>query len=101
MSADVRVSPVAVAHGGLTITIEETPVASQPAPLGQGETVVLPRTGINVDDGSNASLAMLRGASLGALVGGMNRLGVSPRDLITILQALRAAGALQAEILVQ
>ncbi len=101
MSADVRVSAVAVAHGGLTITVDETPVASQPAPLSGGDTVVLPRTSVRVDDGSGASLAMLRGASLQQLVGGLNQLGVSPRDLITILQALKTAGALQAEILVQ
>lgn len=102
MGADVRISPVAIAQGGLTISVSENPVASQPAPFGDGETVVLPRTSIGVDDGGGASLAMIGGgASLSALVSGLNTLGVSPRDLITILQALRTSGALQAEIEVQ
>lgn len=102
MGADVRISPVAIAQGGLTISVSEAPVASQPEPFSDGETVVLPRTRIDVDDGSGASLAMLGGgASLSSLVSGLNALGVSPRDLITILQALRTAGALQAEIEVQ
>ena len=102
MSADVRISPVAIAQGGLTISVSETPVASQPAPLSEGETVVLPRTSIDVNDGNGASLAMVGGgSSLSSLVSGLNALGVSPRDLITILQALKTAGALQAEIQVQ
>ncbi|AXK43688.1 flagellar basal body P-ring protein FlgI [Erythrobacter aureus] len=102
MNADVKISPVAIAQGGLTISIMETPVASQPGPFSRGETVVLPRTSIEVDDGGGASLAMLdQGASLKSLVAGLNSLGVSPRDLITILQALKTAGALQADIEVQ
>lgn len=102
MGADVRVSPVAIAQGGLTISVTETPVASQPAPFSDGQTAVLPRTRIEANDGNGASLAMLTsGTSLQTLVGGLNALGVSPRDLITILQALKTAGALQAEIAVQ
>lgn len=101
MTADVKVSPVAIAQGGLTISVAETPVASQPAPFSGGQTQVLPRTQVSVNDGNGASLALVQGASLKTLVGGLNALGVSPRDLITILQALRAAGALQAEIEVQ
>lgn len=101
MTADVKISPVAIAQGGLTIAVSETPVASQPAPLSQGQTAILPRTDVQVDDGSGASLAMVEGASLKSLVSGLNMLGVSPRDLITILQALRGAGALQADIEVQ
>ncbi len=102
MSDDVRISPVAIAQGGLTISVSEAPIASQPAPFSQGETVVLPRSRIDVDDGNGASLAMVGGgASLRSLVGGLNTLGVSPRDLISILQAVKTAGALQAEIDVQ
>lgn len=101
MSADVRLSPVAIAQGGLTISISEAPVASQPAPLSEGQTVVLPRTRVAVDEGPRGSLATVAGASLQALVGGLNTLGVAPRDLIAILQAVKAAGALQAEIEVQ
>lgn len=101
MTADVKISPVAIAQGGLTISISENPVAVQPAPLSGGETQVLPRSQVAVDDGGGKSLAMVEGASLRNLVGGLNALGVSPRDLITILQALRTAGALQADIEVQ
>lgn len=101
MTADVRVSPVAIAQGGLTISVSENPIASQPGPLSTGQTQVLPRTQVAVDDGGGASLAMVEGESLKTLVTSLNRLGVSPRDLITILQALRSAGALQAEIEVQ
>ncbi|WP_188056586.1 MULTISPECIES: flagellar basal body P-ring protein FlgI [unclassified Sphingosinithalassobacter] len=101
MSNDVKISPVAIAQGGLTVTISETPMVSQPNPLAQGETVVVPRTQVGVDDGGGASLAIVEGASLQSLVSGLNTLGVSPRDLITILQAVKSAGALQAEITVQ
>jgi flagellar P-ring protein precursor FlgI len=101
MSADVRVSPVAVAQGGLTISVTEMPEVSQPAPFSEGETVVVPRTYVDVDDGQGRSLAMVQGTSLRELVSGLNALGVSPRDLITILQAIKSAGALQAEIEVQ
>lgn len=102
MGTDVRISPVAIAQGGLTISVSETPIVSQPAPLSGGETTVVPRTQISVDDGGGASLAMVGGgASLQSLVSGLNALGVSPRDLITILQAIKTAGALQAEIEVQ
>lgn len=101
MNADVRITPVAIAQGGLTITVTETPVVSQPAPLSNGQTTVVPRTNVQVDDGNGASLAMIDGATLKTLVSGLNTLGVSPRDLITILQAVKSAGALQAEIEVQ
>jgi flagellar P-ring protein FlgI len=101
MNADVKITPVAIAQGGLTITVTERPQVSQPAPLSNGQTTVVPRTDVQVDDGNGASLAMVSGASLQSLVSGLNTLGVSPRDLITILQAVKSAGALQAEIEVQ
>ncbi|WP_395334148.1 flagellar basal body P-ring protein FlgI [Novosphingobium sp. BL-8H] len=102
MGADVRVSPVAIAQGGLTISVTESPIVSQPAPFSNGQTTTVPRTRVEANDGNGASLAMLtEGTSLRTLVSGLNSLGVSPRDLITILQALQSAGALQAEITVQ
>lgn len=101
MTADVKLSPVAVAQGGLTISVAEAPQVVQPEPLGRGETAVVPRTAVEVDDGGGRSLAMVQGATLRQLVAGLNALGVSPRDLITILQAVKSAGALQAEIEVQ
>ncbi|MGN6374321.1 MAG: flagellar basal body P-ring protein FlgI [Sphingomonas sp.] len=103
MGADVRISPVAIAQGGLTISVSENPVVSQPAPFSKGgTTTVVPRTTIAVDDGSGRSLGMVGGeSSLASLVAGLNALGVSPRDLITILEAIKSAGALQADIEVQ
>ena len=99
MGRDVRVSNVAVAQGNLTVTISEQPVVSQPAPRSNGETVVVPRTGVKVDTGDGARLAIVKeGVTLREVVDGLNALGVGPRDLIAILQAIKASGALQAEI---
>jgi len=99
MGEQVRVSTVAIAQGNLTIRITETPQVSQPNALGQGETVVVPRTQIEVDDQAERRLGVLRGGvTLSELVRGLNSLGVGPRDLITILQSIRAAGALHAEL---
>lgn len=102
MGQNIRISPVAIAQGALTITVSENSVVSQPNPLSTGETVVLPATQITVDDGQGKKLAVLdQGDSLRSLVKGLNALGVSPRDLITIFQAIKSAGALQAEVVVQ
>lgn len=100
MGADVRVSTVAIAQGNLTIRITETPLVSQPAPFSdQGQTVVVPRTELEVDTGTENRLAVVpEGVTLQDLVDGLNALGVGPRDMISILQAIKAAGALQAEI---
>ena len=99
MGSDVRISTVAIAQGNLTIKVNETPEASQPLPFSQGQTKVLPRTSIQVDDGKGNKMAVLNeGVSLQRLVDGLNALGVGPRDIISILQAIKAAGALQADI---
>jgi flagellar P-ring protein precursor FlgI len=100
MGENVRISTVAIAQGNLTIRITETPQVSQPAPFSNtGATAVVPRTDITVDEGSEQRLAVLpEGVSLQELVNGLNTLGIGPRDLITILQAVKASGALQAEI---
>jgi flagellar P-ring protein precursor FlgI len=99
MGKDVRVSTVAVAQGNLTVTISEQPQVSQPAPFSRGQTTVVPRTGVRVDTGEGARLAIVKdGVSLADLVDGLNALGIGPRDLIAILQAIKAAGALQADI---
>ncbi len=98
MGKDVRVSTVAVAQSNLTVTIAENPQVVQPNPLSFGVTAVEPRTEINVDE-AGSNLAMVReSVSLQELVDGLNALGISPRDLIAILQAIKASGALQAEI---
>nr|WP_263967172.1 flagellar basal body P-ring protein FlgI [Roseomonas sp. SXEYE001]MCV4208101.1 flagellar basal body P-ring protein FlgI [Roseomonas sp. SXEYE001] len=99
MGANVRVSTVAIAQGNLTIRVTETPQVSQPNPMARGETVVVPRTGIEVDDQRERRLGILRrSVTLEELVRGLNSLGVGPRDLIAILQSIKAAGALQAEL---
>ena len=99
MGRDVRVSQVAVAQGNLTVTISEAPEVSQPEALSNGETVVVPRTNVKVDTGDKNKLALVReGVTLRELVDGLNALGVGPRDLISILQAIKSAGALQADI---
>jgi flagellar P-ring protein precursor FlgI len=99
IGANVRVSTVAIAQGNLTIRVTETPQVSQPNPLARGETVVVPRTNIEVDDQRERRMGILpRSVTLEELVRGLNSLGVGPRDLITILQSIKAAGALQAEL---
>ncbi|HEY1707384.1 MAG TPA: flagellar basal body P-ring protein FlgI [Rhizomicrobium sp.] len=99
MGSDVRISTVAIAQGNLTIRVSEAPQASQPAPFSQGSTEVLPRTSISVDDSKGNKMAVVsQGVSLQSLVNGLNALGVGPRDIISILQAIKAAGALQADI---
>lgn len=99
MGENVRISTVAIAQGNLTIRITETPQVSQPQPFGQGQTAVVPRTGIEIDEGEDRKLTVLNeGVSLQELVDGLNALGIGPRDMITILQTIKAAGALQAEI---
>ncbi|WP_421861647.1 flagellar basal body P-ring protein FlgI [Parvibaculum sp.] len=100
MGQDVRVSKVAIAQGNLTISVSETPQVSQPSPFStQGDTVVVPRTDVNVDEEEGKQLGIIDGSiSLKELVDGLNTLGVSPRDMITILQAIKSSGALQADI---
>jgi flagellar P-ring protein FlgI len=100
MGADVRISAVAIAQGNLTIRVTETPQVSQPSPFSNtGTTQVVPRTSIQVDEGKGNKMAVLNaGVSLQNLVDGLNALGVGPRDIISILQAIKAAGALQADI---
>lgn len=100
IGSEVKISTVAIAQGNLTVRITETPQVSQPNPFAeQGETVVVPRTDLEINNSPDAKLAVVEtGVTLEDLVTGLNRLGVPPRDVITILQAIKAAGALQAEI---
>jgi flagellar P-ring protein precursor FlgI len=99
MGRDVRISEVAVAQGNLTVRITETPLVSQPNAFGDGETVAVPRTRVEVNEETDSRMVVMREAvTLDDLVGGLNALGVGPRDLISILQSIRAAGALQAEL---
>jgi len=101
----VRVQPVAVSHGALTVTINENPQVSQPNPgglLGQaaGQTVVVPQSAINVNQGNNRMFVFNPGVSLSEIVRAVNNVGAAPSDLVAILEALKSAGALRAELII-
>ena len=100
MGENVHINTVAIAQGNLTIRITETPQVSQPSPLSEGgTTVVVPRTDVAIDEQKDRKLALLNsGVSLQQLVQGLNALGIGPRDMISILQSIKAAGALQADL---
>jgi len=98
MGRDVRVATVAVAQGNLTVSISESPQVSQPNPLARGRTVVTPRSSVSVSEDGKKLALVKDGVSLQQLVDGLNGLGIGPRDLIGILQAIKAAGAIQADI---
>jgi len=98
MGRDVRVATVAVAQGNLTVTISESRQVSQPNPLSNGRTVSTPRTKIGITEDGKKFAVVKDGVSLQQLVDGLNGLGIGPRDLIGILQAIKAAGAIEADI---
>lgn len=100
MGEQVRISTVAIAQGSLTIRITETQQVSQPGAFAEaGNTEVVDRTNIEIDEADSERLAVLdQGITLQELVNGLNALGIGPRDMISILQTIKAAGALQAEI---
>lgn len=100
IGSHVRVSPAAVAHGSLTVTISEKPEVSQPAPFSQGETTVVPRSDIEITEGSGRMFLFNAGVSLDAIVRAVNQVGAAPGDLVAILEALKQAGALRAELIV-
>lgn len=97
---NVRVSPVAITHGGLTVSITENLDVDQPEPLAGGETIITPRTGIQVDEESGHMFQFQPGTSLQELVEAVNQVGAAPGDLMAILEALKQAGALKAELVV-
>lgn len=102
MGEDVRISRVAVAQGNLTLRIQEEPIAVQPNPFAEGQTVILPRTNVGLAEEAGTGLAEVSGGtSLSEVVGALNALGVSPRDMIDILSSIEAAGALHAEFIVR
>ena len=100
MGEAVRVSTVAIQQGNLTITVREQPAVSQPGAFARGgETVVVPQSDVSIEEEKGKQfLTVGSGASLSSLIAGLNALGLTPRDMISILQTIKAAGALQAEI---
>ena len=100
INGSVRVSPAAVAHGNLTVRISEDPFVSQPAPRSGGRTVVVPDSAIEVEEERARAFVFAPGVALASIVDAVNRVGASPSDLVAILEALKAAGALKAELIV-
>ncbi|MFO7783493.1 MAG: flagellar basal body P-ring protein FlgI [Thermodesulfobacteriota bacterium] len=98
MGDNVRIAPVAIAHGNLSVQIKERKDVSQPLPFARGETVVTDDTELAVTEERQKLLYLSEGANLGEVVNALNAIGVSPRDLITVLQAIRASGALYADL---
>ncbi|NJO22892.1 MAG: flagellar basal body P-ring protein FlgI [Sphingomonadales bacterium] len=97
---DVQISTVAVAHGNLTVRVTENTKVSQPAPFSDGQTVVAPESYVSADQ-NGGNLAVIRGTTLQSFVGGLNKIGLKPQGIIAILQAIKSAGALQADLVVQ
>lgn len=95
---NVRINTIALSHGNLSIVIKETPKVSQPLPFTQGETTVVPETQVTVEEQKSQLFLLPKGTTIRELVRALNALGVSSRDLITIFQAIKASGALQAEL---
>jgi flagellar P-ring protein precursor FlgI len=100
INSKVRVQPAAVSHGSLVVTISENPQVSQPAPFSNGRTVVVPQSDVQVDQGNNHMFVFNPGVSLDEIVRAVNNVGASPSDLVAILEALKSAGALRAELIV-
>jgi flagellar P-ring protein precursor FlgI len=97
MGANITISPVAVAHGGLTIEVQEDKEVSQPGALSNGQTTTVDNTRVHADE-EHGKLTLLNGVTVGDVVSALNAMGVTPRDLIVILQAMRSAGGLHADI---
>jgi flagellar P-ring protein precursor FlgI len=98
LGKDVRIAPVAILHGNLSVEVQTTPLVSQPAPLSQGSTEVVPQTRVGVKEEKARNLVLKQGATVEELVRALAAIGSTPRDVIAILQSLRSAGALEAEI---
>ncbi|MBM3083170.1 flagellar basal body P-ring protein FlgI [Chelatococcus daeguensis] len=100
IGADVQISTVAVTHGNLTVRVTETPMVSQPEPFSEGQTVVVPRTEVQARE-QTGRVGIIEGSNLQTLVRGLNQVGLKPSDIISILQAIKTSGALQADLVVQ
>jgi flagellar P-ring protein FlgI len=96
----VRVAAAAVSHGKLTVRVDEKPTVIQPAPFSRGQTALQPSSDIKIEEAQNPAFLLQRGASLADIVKAINRIGASPGDLVAILEALKQAGALKAELII-
>jgi flagellar P-ring protein precursor FlgI len=100
-NSDVRISDAAIAHGGLTVEVKEAFYVSQPAAFSQGTTAIVPSSDVKANEKDAQMKLVSAGTNLQDVVKALNSLGVTPRDLIAILQALKASGALRAELDIQ
>jgi flagellar P-ring protein precursor FlgI len=100
VGGDVRLGPAAVAHGNLSVRVTTEYQVSQPAPFSGGDTVVVPNQQVQIDEGTARLVSLPQGATLQSVTEALNALGASPRDIIAIVQALKAAGALKADIVI-
>lgn len=100
MGENVRISTIAVSHGSLTIEIKEEALVVQPEPFSEGETKIVPRTRVTVEEGQDRLLVLPKGINIGEVITALNAIGVTPRDLIAILQAIKAAGAMYSELII-
>jgi flagellar P-ring protein FlgI len=99
MGGDVKLSPVSVLHGDLTVEVTTTFMVSQPAPFSKsGKTEVVPQTDLRASEGPARSIQLKEGASVEELINGLHAMGATARDIVAILQAIKAAGGLQAEL---
>ncbi len=102
LGQDVTISKVAIAQGNISIKVRENPVVSQPNPFSEGETIVLPRTDIDVTQTGNENIALLESnTTLSQLIDGLNALGVRPQEMADIIRAMSAAGAIHAELVIR
>jgi flagellar P-ring protein precursor FlgI len=100
LGGDVRLGPAAVAHGKLSVRIATQYEVSQPLPYSKGQTQVVPQTDVSIEEHQSQMVNLDAGATLGDVVRALNMLGATPRDIIIIMQSLKAAGALRAELVI-
>ena len=100
ISSAVRLNPAAISHGSLTVRVDESPMVVQPEPFSRGETAVEPATELTIEQPEARVVNFQPGANLAQLVDALNALGATPADLVAILEALKQAGSLRAEMVV-
>jgi flagellar P-ring protein precursor FlgI len=98
MGGDVRLSPVSVIHGSLTIDVATTQIVSQPQPLSNGTTQTVTQTSLSINDAPAKSIQLEAGANVEELIKGLHAIGATAHDIIAILQAIKSAGGLQADL---
>ena len=102
LGEDVTISKVAIAQGDISISVTEYPVASQPNPFAQGESIILPRSDIQITETGSGNIALLQpNVTLSQLINGLNALGVSPQEMADIIRAMKTAGSIHADLIIR